>query len=139
MPRLSLGMMPTDTIAFEGRAEDGMSQQVRDCATVVWSDLAAAYWRVGQSEEGLAAVTEALNFIEETDERYQEATLYFLKGWLTLQHKSGVRNPRSQVTPPVSPEEAEGYFHRARAIARQQQAKSIELIATTSLALLGYD
>ncbi|NOT56316.1 MAG: hypothetical protein HOP18_17095 [Deltaproteobacteria bacterium] len=74
--------------------------------------------------------------VEETSERYQEAVLYSLKGWLTLQHKSGVRSPHSQTTPPISPKEAEGYFHRARAIARQQQAKMYELLATTRLAWL---
>jgi len=98
--------------------------------------LALAHWLIGQSEGGLAAVDEGLTTVEETGARYSEAPLYILKGWLTLQHKSGVRSPQSHFTPPLAPEEAEGYFHRARAIARQQQARMYELLATTGLAWL---
>jgi predicted ATPase len=47
--------------------------------------LAEAYGKVGQSSEGLAALTEALNVVEQTKETFYEAELYRLKGELLLQ------------------------------------------------------
>jgi hypothetical protein len=90
---------------------------------------------------------------QKTGERWCEAELYRLQGELTLQ-KSGVRSPgseaqegstfkirglksepaNSQPPTPHSKEEAEECFLKAIDIARQQQAKSWELRATTSLA-----
>ena len=52
-----------------------------------------------------------------------------MKGTLTL--PSQVLNPKSQVE-----DEAEECFHKALEIARQQQAKSLELRATMSLSRL---
>jgi predicted ATPase len=91
--------------------------------------LAAAYGRVGQAEEGLKVLAEALAFVGKSEEHYYEAELYRLKGTLTLQSK--VPSPRFQVE-----EEAEACFHKAIKIAREQQAKSWELRATISLARL---
>ena len=73
-------------------------------------------------------LAEALAVVNSTGERVYEAELYRLKGQLTLQSK--VSSPKSQI------EEAEECFHKAIEIARQQQAKSLELRATTSLARL---
>ncbi|NOT56320.1 MAG: hypothetical protein HOP18_17115 [Deltaproteobacteria bacterium] len=123
-------------IALRKEQNDSFVHSVGRVNSLVLVGLAHTHWLVGQSAEGLLAVNEALTIVEETSERYQEAVLYSLKGWLTLQHKSGVRSPQSQITPPVSPEETEGYFHHARTIARQQQAKMYELFATTGLAWL---
>ena len=47
--------------------------------------LAEAYGKVGQAEEGLTALAEALAQVDKTGERYYEAELYRLKGQLTLQ------------------------------------------------------
>lgn len=47
--------------------------------------LAEAYLKNGQTEEGLATVSEALAFADRTDERFYEAELYRLKGELLLQ------------------------------------------------------
>jgi predicted ATPase len=98
--------------------------------------LAEAYGKVGQVEEGLSALAEALAVTHKTGERYYEAELYRLKGQLTLQLQ--VLSPKSQVeeTLPASEADAEGYFLKAIEVARQQQAKSLELRATTSLARL---
>jgi len=116
--------------------------------------LAEAYGKVGQTEEGLSVLAEALAQVDKTEERYYEAELYRLKGELVLQ--SGVRGPESEKesqkskgkrqkskveTNPQSPTpnpqgEAEGYFLKAIEIARKQQAKSLELRATMSLARL---
>jgi predicted ATPase len=96
--------------------------------------LAETHDTVRQSEEGLAAVMQALTIVERTGERLHEAELYRLKGKLTLQ-KFQVSGFTFQV-PPNLQEEAEACFHKAVEIARQQQAKSWELRAATSFARL---
>ncbi len=83
---------------------------------------------MGQSEEGLSVLAEALALVEQNGERRWEAELYRLKGTLALQSK--VQGPKSKV------EEAEECFHRAIEIARRQQAKSLELRAVVSLSRL---
>ncbi len=83
--------------------------------------LGEAYGNVGQGEEGLSVLTEALAFMDNTGERVSEAELYRLKGELTL---------TSHVA------EAEVCFQRAIEVARRQSAKSLELRATMSLARL---
>jgi class 3 adenylate cyclase/predicted ATPase len=116
--------------------------------------LAAAYGKVGQTEEGLKVLAEALAHVEKNGERYYEAELYRLKGTLTLQSKvqgpkskveesseSGVRSPESKEDSLVSSvqsleAEAEECFQKAIAVAQRQQAKSLELRATVSLARL---
>jgi predicted ATPase len=87
--------------------------------------VAEAYGRVGQGEEGLKMLAEALAFVGESEERYREAELYRLKGELILQ--SEVSNRQVEV---------EECFQQAIAIARRQSAKSLELRAVTSLARL---
>ena len=74
-------------------------------------------------------------------ERVYEAELYRLKGELTLQSK--IQGPKSKVTcpQPLTPNpqaeaEAEACFQQAIAIARRQQAKSLELRAVMSLSRL---
>ena len=84
--------------------------------------------RMGQIEEGLTLVTEALELVINSGRRAFEAELYRLKGELTLQ--SHGQRPESRVR------EAEEYFLKATEIARAQQAKSLELRAATSLARL---
>src|SRR5262249_3447767 len=92
--------------------------------------LAEAYGKGGQVEEGLAAVAEALEFVDRTEERFYEAELYRLKGELTLA-QSSVQGLASSVQ-----KEAEACFHKAIEIAHRQQAKALELRATVSLARL---
>jgi class 3 adenylate cyclase/tetratricopeptide (TPR) repeat protein len=90
--------------------------------------LAEMQGKMGQAEEGLRVVGEALAIVERTEERFYEAELHRLKGELTLQ--SNVLNPESRV------KEAEACFQQALSVARQQSAKSWELRAATSLARL---
>jgi predicted ATPase len=85
--------------------------------------LAETCARVGQIEEGLSLVAEALALVDKTGERRFEARLYVLKGWLLLFSEG-------------DPAEAEACFLKAIAISQKQQAKSLELRATTSLARL---
>jgi len=86
--------------------------------------LAEAHGTLGEPEAGLTVLTEALALVDTTGERYYEAELYRLKGALLLQQSSD------------NSTEAESCFHHALAIARNQQAKSLELRAATSLARL---
>ena len=85
--------------------------------------LADGYRIAGQTEDGLAAIAEALAFVDQHEEGFFEAELYRLKGELILQQSQDI-------------EEAESCFQQAIDIARQQQAKSWELRAATSLARL---
>ncbi len=97
--------------------------------------LAEAYGKVRQAKEGLTVLAEALAAVNNNGERLWEAELYRLKGELSLksqqvktsQDKSEVRSLES---------EAEECFLKAIAIARQQQAKSLELRAVMSLSRL---
>ena len=92
--------------------------------------LAETYGKVGQSEEGLRSLSEALTLVDTTGERYYEAEIYRLKGELTL--KKTVDGRRST----VAEKEAEACFLKAIEIARKQSAKSWELRATMSLVRL---
>ena len=86
--------------------------------------LADVHGTLGEPEEGLTVLTEALTLVETTGERRYEPELYRLKGELLLQQSSDNYT------------EAEACFHHALDIARNQQAKSFELRAATSLARL---
>src|SRR5262249_27264138 len=101
----------------------------------------------GKPEEGLQVLSEALTVLNTTEQRHWEAELYRLQGTLTLQREAGgwrleTSSPSPQASslqPPVSSgveQEAEGYFRKAIDIARQQQAKSLELRAVMSLVRL---
>ncbi len=92
--------------------------------------LAEVYGKAEQAEEGFTVLTEALDLVHKTGGRFYEAELYRLKGQLTLQ-QFNVQGSKFKVE-----EEAEAYFLKAIKIAQRQQAKSLELRATTSLARL---
>jgi predicted ATPase len=86
--------------------------------------LSAAYGKAGQAEQGLTALTEALEIVKRTGERWWEAELYRLQGELLL------------ARPVKYHAEAETHFHQALDVARRQQAKSLELRAAIGLARL---
>ena len=86
--------------------------------------LAEASATVGQTAEGLEALAEALATLDKSGVRWWEAELYRLRGELLLQHTE------------TQPGEAEACFHQALAVARRQQARSLELRAAMSLARL---
>jgi predicted ATPase len=106
-------------------------------ATLVW-----AYWKAGQTEEGLTALAEALEVVHTTGEHVPEAWLYWLKGELTLQKfqvsgsKFQVANPQPLIPNPQAEAEAEVCFQKAIEIASRQSAKSLELRAAVSLSRL---
>jgi predicted ATPase len=86
--------------------------------------LAESYGKMGQTEEGLTVVVEALLGVENTGERYYEAELQRLRGEFLLQRSSA--NQR----------EAETCFQHAITIAQNQGAKAWELRTSMSLARL---
>ena len=86
--------------------------------------LAEAHSQMGRYETGLTLLTEALAVTNHTEERRWEAELHRLKGELLL------HLPSDNAT------EAEACFQQSLDIARNQQAKSWELRAATSLARL---
>jgi len=128
-------------LAERGQGEEGLTQIRQGIVTwratgaEIWrprylSLLAEAYEKVGQAEEGLASLAEALTVVDKSGERFYEAELYRLKGELTLSQSSvpGLASSGQK--------EAEACFWKALEIARRQQAKSLELRAATSLARL---
>jgi len=112
--------LPTETTA------DGIKRIRRDLAQAVaglsvnlgW--LAEACLEGSDDDEAGATLSEAFAFIERSGEHLWEAELYRLRGEL----KS------------TNPVEAEADFRRAVDIARSQDARSLELRATMSLARL---
>src|SRR5262245_37449404 len=127
-------------LAEQGQGEEGIVQMRQGLATyqamrteimrTVWLGLLVeAYGKMGQTEEGLNVLAEALVLVDKTGERVNEAELYRLKGTLTLQSK--LQSLKSQVE-----EEAEVCFLKAIDIARRQSAKSLELRAVMSLSRL---
>ena len=86
--------------------------------------LAEAYEKVGQPEEGLSLLVEALAIVENTGERNWEAELHRRKGELLLIQQGQKVG------------EAEECFQKALDTARRQQAKSLELRVAMSLSRL---
>ena len=86
--------------------------------------LAEATGNAGQVAEGLALVAEARAWVDIHAERFWEAELHRLQGRLLLQDA------------PPDAHQAETCFQQALALARRQQAKSLELRAAMSLSRL---
>lgn len=86
--------------------------------------LAEAYGHKGQVEQGLHLLDEALAEMQQTEERCWEAELHRLKGDLLL---AGSTTDHTT---------AETCLRQALQVARRQQARALELRATTSLARL---
>jgi TOMM system kinase/cyclase fusion protein len=123
------------TLAEQGQSDAGIVQMREGMAacrtTGAEADrpyylalVAEAYGREGRYSEGLAMLEEALALVDQSEERYWEAELHRLKGELLL-----ARSVENQV-------EAEACLHQALAVARRQQAKSLELRAAMSLSRL---
>jgi predicted ATPase len=85
---------------------------------------AEGYGKVGQIEEGLTVLAEALDLVNKNGERFYEAELHRLKGELLL------------ALSPENHKDVEACFRQAIDIARRQGAKSLELRALTSLSRL---
>jgi predicted ATPase len=88
--------------------------------------LAEAYGQGGQVDAGILLLEEALVAVHHHAEVFYKAELYRLKGELLQQRAEGGQQM----------EEVETLFHQALAIARGQQAKSLELRVAMSLSRL---
>jgi predicted ATPase len=89
--------------------------------------LAEAYGKVGQIEEGLSLLSQALAHAENSGERWFEAELHRLRGTLLLS--------RSEPDAP----QADMSFQRALSIAHTQGARLWEVRAATSLCRAWFD
>jgi DNA-binding SARP family transcriptional activator/tetratricopeptide (TPR) repeat protein len=85
--------------------------------------LAQVYGKAGRAEEGLACINEALAEARAHNERWWDAELHRLRGEFLLMHGADASD-------------VEAALLRAISIARSQQARSLELRATMSLARL---
>jgi predicted ATPase len=124
-----------EALAAQGQGEAGIAQMHQGLAAMrdagqrlglsgFLAQLAEAYGKSGQAEEGLRLLAEALAHVDHTGERYWEAEVYRLKGELLLQ----------QAVPDAP--QAEACFQQALDVARHQQAKALELRAALSLSRL---
>ena len=126
------------SFAVQGQKKAGMAQMRQGLAALQSTDakralpyylalLAEGYGAVGQTDEGLRVLAEAFAAVAATAERRWEAELYRLKGELLLQAQRRTRQAE---------ETSEVCFRQALGVARQQQAKSLELRAAMSLSRL---
>jgi predicted ATPase len=105
---IALGMIMQGWIwAHQGRAPKGIVQireGIARCDAIgtqmdrphQLAILAEAYALNDQPDEGLAALEDALQYVEKTGGRYYEAELYRLRGELTLQQESQNAKRKSQ-------------------------------------------
>jgi predicted ATPase len=125
-------------LALTGKAVDGVHMitsgtvAARSLGGKLWmptfqSYLARSYAGLGQFDEARRSISEAMDMVETTKERQWEAEVNRIAGEIAL------------ASPQRDEAAAEAYFERALSIARQQRAKSWELLASTSLARLWRD
>jgi class 3 adenylate cyclase/predicted ATPase len=91
------------------------------------SYLASSYADIGQFDEALRCIDDAMAAIDTTKEKWWEAEANRVAGEIVLKSLSS------------ETAKAETYFEQALAIARKQQAKSLELRAAMSIARLWRD
>jgi predicted ATPase len=92
-----------------------------------FSCLAWGYAELGQFDDAWRCVNEATTAIQTTKEAWHEAEVHRTAGEIAL------KQPQPDAT------KAEAYFERALAVARTQQAKSLEMRAAMSMARLWRD
>jgi predicted ATPase len=89
--------------------------------------LARAHAELGQFEEAWRCIGEAMTLVETTKNKCWEAEVHRVAGEIAL------------MSPEPDAAKAQAYFERSLAVAREQQAKSWELRAATSMARLWRD
>ena len=125
-------------MALNGRASDATEMLISGTAAVrktgqtfnipLWlPHLARAHAELGQFEEAWRCIVEAMTEAETTKQTWCEAEVHRVAGEIAL------KSPVPDAT------KAQAYFERALAVAGQQQAKSWELRAATSMARLWRD
>jgi tetratricopeptide (TPR) repeat protein len=119
----------------QGQAAVGLLQLQQSMATLLalrteerratlLTQLAMMHGQMGQPEEGLRLLAEAMTVRQTTEERLDEVGRYRLKGELLL------------MLPQPDVRQAEGCFWQALAIARRQRARSSELRTALCLSRL---
>jgi predicted ATPase len=125
-------------LALTGKASDavqmitsGLTASRSTGATVnvpfCLSHLAMAHAELGQFDNAWRCISEAMTAMEATKENWYEAEINRTAGEIEL------------MAPQPDAAKAEAYFDRALSVARQQQAKSWELLAAMSMARLWRD
>jgi predicted ATPase len=125
-------------LALTGKASDAVHKitsgitAVRSTGGTLWiplglSHLTRAYAELGQFDDAWRCIDEAMTAMEKTKEKWSEAEVHRTAGEIALK------------SPERDAAKAQAYFERALAVARQQQAKSWELRAATSVARLWRD
>jgi TOMM system kinase/cyclase fusion protein len=122
-------------LAMQGQGEAGLAQAHQGIAA--WRATGAALFvpyfsalladvaaHLGHPEDGLRALAEAHTLVEQHEERWWQAEIYRLRGVLLLR----------QIGTPQA--EAEAWLQRALEVARDQEAKALELRAALSLSRL---
>ena len=122
-------------LAAQGHPVEGLAQMHQGLTVLqgqgdpiqpyAWACLAEAYGWNGQVEAGLAVLAGSLAHIYTRGRRIGESRLYRVRGELLL-----MRAAEQQQA------EAERCFHHAMAVARQQQARGLELRAALCLSWL---
>jgi predicted ATPase/class 3 adenylate cyclase len=127
------------TLALTGNASDAAIQMITAGITgyrstgatflTPWylANLARAYSELGRSDDAWRCIGEAMTAMHAAGERWCEADIYRTAGEIAL------------MQPEQDAAKAENHFERALAIARQQEAKSWELRAATSMARIWRD
>jgi predicted ATPase len=125
-------------LALTGRASDAVqkitaaiaaarSTGARAYVSFHLSSLAKANADLRHFDDAWRCIGEAMTAVETTKEKWHEAEVHRIAGEIALK------------SPEPDAAEAEAYFERALAVARQQQAKSWELRAAMSMARLWRD
>jgi predicted ATPase len=115
--------IPTITSGLNSFRSTGATQ----FAPLYLSYLAKAHAELGQFDDAWRCVGDATNQVKSTKETWHDAEVHRVAGEIAL------------TLPEPDVAKAEAYFERALAIARKQQAKSLELRASMSLARLWRD
>jgi predicted ATPase len=135
----SLGMLVQGCVlALTGKVSDavhvitsGINARRSTAATALepfcLSYLAGAHAELDNFDDALSCIREAMTKVETTKESWFEAEIKRMAGEIAL------------LLPDPDATKAEEYFEHALAVARQQQAKSWELRAATSMARLWRD
>jgi predicted ATPase len=125
-------------LALAGKASDATEMLIsgiaawRTTGATVWlplflPQLARAHAEFGQFEAAWRRIGEAMTAAETTKEKWCEAEIHRTAGEIAL------------MSPERDAAKAETHFERALVVAREQQAKSWELRAATSMARLWRD
>jgi len=116
-------------LALTGNAANSIPLMIstRNAYEVTVAILGSTHAALGKFDDARRYVADAMNLIETNKEKWFEAEVNRVAGEIALK------------SPAPHTAKAEGYFERALAIARQQQAKSWELRAAMGLARLWRD